>query len=91
MSPATIRPRDPRKRSDGLFIGRYYGKPIHAREVTAWDDAGEGRVWVRVRRFGDDWLLLTADPLDVERKVRKVRQIPEAGTARFPRLAGGES
>ncbi|MCY3547473.1 MAG: hypothetical protein OXH49_11395 [Gemmatimonadetes bacterium] len=75
-----------RKHSDGLFIGRYYGKAIHAREVTAWDEAGAGLVWVRLRRFGDEWLLLEADPGDVERKVRKVRQIPEAGTARFPRL-----
>lgn len=81
----------PRKRSDGLFVGQAYGRRIHAREVTAIDEAGEGLCWVRLARFGDEWLLIRADARDVAAKVRKIRQLPDGdGSGRFPQgLAGG--
>ena len=71
--------------SDGGIIGQAYGRKIHAREVVAVDEAGDGLCWVRLTRFGDDWLLIRADASDVSRAVRKLRQI-RAGerSDRFP-------
>ena len=60
----------------GGIVGQAYGRKIHAREVVAIDEAGDGLCWVRLRRFGDDWLLIRSDARDVSRAVRKLRQIP---------------
>ena len=75
----------------GLFreregiIGQAYGRKIHAREVVAIDEAGDGLCWVRLRRFGDDWLLIRSDARDVSCAVRKLRQIPAGEQSeRFP-------
>ena len=62
--------------SEGGIIGHAYGRKIHAREVVAIDEAGDGLCWVRLTRFGDDWLLIRFDARDVSREVRKLRQIP---------------
>ena len=62
--------------SDGGIIGQAYGRKIHAREVVAIDEAGDGLCWVLLTRFGDDWLLIRSDARDVSRAVRKLRQIP---------------
>lgn len=71
----------------GPFIGQAYGRRIHAREVMALDDAGEGLCWVQLERFGDTWLLIRSDGRDVSRAVRKLRQIPDGeASARFPAL-----
>lgn len=72
--------------SDSGIIGEAYGRKIHAREVVAIDEAGDGLCWVRLPWFGDDWLLIRSDARDVSRAVRKLRQIP-AGEPR-PRGAG---
>ena len=72
----------------GRIIGKAYGREIHAREVTAIDEAGDGMCWVRLTRFGDDWLLIRSDSLDVSRQVRALRQIaPEEQSDRFPLLS----
>ncbi len=69
----------------GPIIGKAYGRAVHAREVTAIDEAGEGLCWVRLARFGDDWLLLRSEGRDVSRAVRTLRQIPPGeASARFP-------
>ena len=71
--------------SDGGVIGQAYGRKIHAREVVAIDEAGDGLCWVRLTRFGDDWLLIRADASVVSRAVRKLRQIPAGEQSdRFP-------
>ena len=62
--------------SESGIIGQAYGRKIHAREVVAIDEAGDGLCWVRLTRFGDDWLLIRSDARDVSRAVRKLRQIP---------------
>lgn len=69
------------------IIGRAYGRKIHAREVVAIDEAGDGLCWVRLTRFGDDWLLIRSDARDVSRAVRKLRQMPAGEQSdRFPEL-----
>ncbi len=71
--------------SDGGIIGQAYGREIHAPEVVAIDEAGNGLCWVRLTRFGDDWLLIRSDAHDVSRAVRKLRQIPAGEQSdRFP-------
>jgi len=71
--------------SDSGIIGQAYGRRIHAREVVAIDEAGDGLCWVRLTRFGDEWLLIRSDARDVSRAVRKLRQIPAAEQSdRFP-------
>ena len=40
--------------SDGGIIGQAYGRKIHAREVVAIDEAGNGQCWVLLTRFGDN-------------------------------------
>ena len=73
--------------SDSGIIGQAYGRKIHAREVVAIDEAGDGLCWVRLTRFGDDWLLIRSDPRDVSRAVRKLRQIPAGEQSdRFPEV-----
>ena len=68
-----------------LIVGQAYGRKIHAREVVAIDEAGDGLCWVRLRRFGDAWLLIRSDARDVSRQVRKLRQIPPGeDSERFP-------
>ena len=62
--------------SDNGIIGQAYGRKMHAREVVAIDEAGDGLCWVRLSRFGDDWLLIRSDARDVSRAVRKLRQMP---------------
>ena len=70
---------------EGGFIGHAYGRKIHAREVVAIDEAGDGLCWVRLTRFGDDWLLIRSDARDVSGAVRKLRQIPaDELSDRFP-------
>ena len=59
--------------SDNEIIGQAYGRKIHAREVLASDEAGDGLCWVRLNRFGDDWLLIRSDARDVSRAVRRLR------------------
>ena len=72
---------------DGGYIGTAYGRRVHAREVVALDDAGPGLCWVRLKRFGDAWLLLKSDGRDVSRIVRQLRQIaPGEASDRFPKL-----
>lgn len=67
------------------IVGQAYGKAIHAREVLALDHAGDAYCWVKLARFGDEWLLIRAAPGDVAAKVRKVRGIPPgASSDRFP-------
>jgi len=71
--------------SDSGIIGQAYGRKIHAREVVAIDEAGDGLCWVRLTRFGDDWLLIRSDARDVSRAVRALRQIPAGEQSdRFP-------
>ena len=71
--------------SDDGIIGQAYGRKIHAREVVAIDQAGDGLCWVRLTRFGDDWLLIRSDARDVSRAVRKLRQMPAGEQSdRFP-------
>ena len=53
--------------SDGGIVGQAYGRKIHAREVVAIDEAGDGLCWVRLTRFGDEWLLIRSDARDVSR------------------------
>ena len=73
--------------SDSGIIGQAYGRKIHSREVVAFDEAGDGLCWVRLTRFGDDWLLIRSDPRDVSRAVRKLRQIPAGEQSnRFPEV-----
>ena len=73
--------------SDNGIIGQAYGRKIHAREVVAVDEAGDGLCWVRLTRFGDDWLLIRSDARDVSRAVRKLRQIPPGEQSdRFPEV-----
>ena len=73
--------------SESGIIGHAYGRKRHAREVVAIDEAGEGLCWVRLRRFGDDWLLIRSDASDVSRAVRKLRQIPAGEQSeRFPEV-----
>jgi len=73
--------------SDDGIIGQAYGRKIHAREVVAIDEAGDGLCWVRLTRFGDDWLLIRSDARDVSRAVRKLRQIPAGEQSdRFPEV-----
>jgi len=75
--------------SDSGIIGEAYGRKIHAREVVAIDEAGDGLCWVRLTRFGDDWLLIRSDARDVSRAVRKLRQIPAGEQSeRFPEVGG---
>ena len=71
--------------SDSGIIGQAYGRKIYAREVVAIDEAGDGLCWIRLTRFGDDWLLIRSDTRDVSRAVRKLRQIPAGEQSdRFP-------
>ena len=72
--------------SDSGIIGQAYGRQIHAREVAAIDEAGDGLCWVRLRRFGDDRLLIRSDARDVlSHAVRTLRQIPQGEQSdRFP-------
>ena len=71
----------------GGIIGQAYGRKIHAREVLAIDEAGDGLCWVRLTRFGDDWLLIRSDARDVSRAVRRLRQIPAGQQSdRFPEV-----
>ena len=71
--------------SDSGIIGQAYGRRIHAREVVAIDEAGDGLCWVRLTRFGVEWLLIRSDARDVSRAVRKLRQIPAGKQSdRFP-------
>lgn len=73
--------------SDSEIIGQAYGRKIYAREVVAIDEAGDGLCWVRLTRFGDDWLLIRSDARDVSRAVRKLRQIPAGEPSdRFPEV-----
>ena len=73
--------------SDSGIIGQAYGRKIHAREVVAIDEAGDGLCWVRLTRFGDEWLLIRSDARDVSRAVRKLRQIPAGEQSdRFPEV-----
>ena len=73
--------------SDRAIIGQAYGRKIHAREVVAIDEAGDGLCWVQLTRFGDDWLLIRSDARDVSRAVRKLRQIPAGEQSdRFPEV-----
>ena len=73
--------------SDNGIIGQAYGRKIHAREVVGIDEAGDGFCWVRLTRFGDDWLLIRSDARDVSRAVRKLRQIPAGEQSdRFPEV-----
>ena len=73
--------------SESGIIGQAYGRKMHAREVVAIDEAGEGLRWVRLRRFGDDWLVIRSDASDVSRAVRKLRQIPAGEQSeRFPKV-----
>lgn len=53
--------------SDSAIVGQAYGRRIHAREVVAIDEAGDGLCWARLPRFGDDWLLIRSDARDVSR------------------------
>ena len=62
--------------SDSAIIGQAYGRKIHAREVVAFDEAGDGLCWVRLTRFDDDWRLIRSEARDVSRAVRNLRQIP---------------
>ena len=72
-------------KGDNGSIGKAYGRKIHAREVVAIDEAGDGFCWVRLTRFGDDWLLIRSDARDVNAKVRKLRKIPIGERSeRFP-------
>jgi len=74
--------------SDSGVIGQAYGRKIHAREVVAIDEAGDGLCWVRLARFGDEWLLIRSDAREVSRAVRKLRQIPAGEQSdRFPEVA----
>ena len=51
------------------------------------DEAGDGLCWVRLTRFGDDWLLIRSNARDVSRAVRKFRQIPAGEQSdRFPEV-----
>ena len=71
--------------SESGTIGQAYGRKTHAREVVAIDEAGDGMCWVRLTRFGDDWLLIRSDARDVSRAVRKLRQMPPGEQSdRFP-------
>ena len=73
--------------NDGGIIGQAYGRKIHAREVVAIDEAGDGLCWVRLTRFDDEWLLIRSDARDVSRAVRKLRQIPAGEQSdRFPEV-----
>ena len=73
--------------SDRGIIGQAYGRRIHARKVVAVDDAGDGLCWVRLTRFGNDWLLIRSDARDMSRAVRKLRQIPPGEQSdRFPEV-----
>lgn len=73
--------------SDNWIIGEAYGRKIHAREVVAIDEAGDGLCWVRLTRFGHDWLLMRSDARGVSAKVRKLRQIPAGEQSeRFPQF-----
>ena len=73
--------------NDSGIIGQAYGRKIHAREVVAFDEAGDGLCWVRLNRFGADWLLIRSDARDVSRAVRKLRQIPAGERSeRFPEV-----
>ena len=73
--------------SDSGIIGQAYGRKIHALEVVAIDEAGDGLCWVRLRRFGDEWLLIRSDARDVSCAVRKLRQIPAGEQSdRFPEV-----
>ena len=50
-------------------------------------EAGDGLCWVRLTRFGDEWLLIRSDARDVSRAVRKLRQIPAGEQSdRFPEV-----
>ena len=80
-------PAGPAK-DDGV-IGTAYGREIHAREVVALDEAGDGLCWIRIPRYGKQWLLIRSDSRDVSRLVRKHRQIPPGEQSeRFPDLGG---
>ena len=71
--------------TDSGNIGQAYGRRIHAREVVAIDEAGDGLCWVRLTRFGDAWILIRSDARDVSHAVRKLRQIPAGEQSdRFP-------
>ena len=73
--------------SESGIIGQAYGRKIHAREVVAIDEAGDGLCWVRLRRFGDDWLLIRSEASDVSRAVLTLRQIPAGEQSeRFPEV-----
>ena len=73
--------------SDSGIIGQAYGREIHAREVVAIDEAGDGLCWLHLTRFGDDWLLIRSDTRDMSRAVRKLRQIPpDEQSERFPEV-----
>ena len=75
--------------SDSGIIGQAYGRKIHAREVVAIDEAGDGLCWVRLTRFGEAWLLIRSDAQDVSRAVRKLCQIPAGEQSeRFPEFGG---
>ena len=73
--------------SEGGIIGQAYGRKIHAREVVAIDEAGDGLCWVRLTRLGDDWIVIRSDARDVAGAVRKLRQIPVGEQSdRFPEV-----
>jgi len=76
--------------SDSGIIGEAYGRNIHASEVVAIDEAGHGLCWVRLTRFGDEWLLIRSDARDVSRAVRKLRQIPVGEQSDGSRRSGRE-
>ncbi|MCY4572522.1 MAG: hypothetical protein OXF01_06935 [Gemmatimonadetes bacterium] len=55
--------------------------------MVAIDEAGDRLCWVRLTRFGDDWLPIRSDARDVARAVRNLRQIPVGEQSeRFPEV-----
>ena len=64
--------------SDSGIIGQACGRKIHAGEVVAIDEAGDGLCWLHLTR---------SDTRDVSRAVRKLRQIPPGEQSeRFPEV-----
>ena len=74
---------------DSGIIGEAYGRKIHAREVVAIDEAGDGLCWVRLTRFGDDWLLIRSDARNVSRALRKLP--PDTGGRAVGSVPGGRT
>ena len=75
--------------SDSAIIGQAHGRKIHAREVVAIEEAGDGLCWVRLTRFGDRWLLIRSDARDVV--ARGAAAPPDTGGRAVGSVPGGRA